>query len=120
MVLGVLAGACFVVAVLWALRWAFEGRVLAGRMSPDDALAAMAQFLTLLYALAAMAAALLAALLAWIARRTRETRQWPPSGSWPPPRPLTDEAMTRVVRRLYAGAVLAGATAVAALTAALT
>ena len=117
--LAVLAGACVVVGMLWALRWAFEGRVLEGHLSPDAALAAMAGFVTMLQALAAAVAALLATLLAWIARRTRETRRWPPSGQWPTPRGLDATEAHRCVRWLHAGAGAAGALAVAALAAAL-
>lgn len=115
-----LAGACAVVGMLWGLRWAFEDRVLSGRLSPEAALQAMADLVAMLYALAALVATLLAMLLAWIAKRTRETRRWPPSGSWPAPRPLTEEQSTRYARRLHAGLALAVMTAVAALVAALT
>lgn len=117
--LAALAGACVVVGMLWGLRWAFEDRVLAGRLSPDASLEAMASLVTMLQALAALVAALLAALLAWIARRTRETRQWPPSGQWPTPRAIGEAEIRRYVQRLRAGAVAAGAVAVAALIAAL-
>lgn len=119
LILVALAGACIVVGMLWGLRWAFEDRVLAGHLSPDAALEAMAAFVSMLQALAALVAALLAALLAWIARRTRETRQWPPSGRWPAPRAIDDVEIRRYGQRLHAGAVAAGALAVAALAAAL-
>ena len=107
------------VGVLWGLRWAFEGRVAAGQLSPDAALDAMAQFVTILSLLGALVAASLAALLAWIAKRTRETGQWPPSGSMPLPRAIDAHEAERNVRRLHIGAALAGLVAVAALSAAL-
>ena len=119
MILVVLAGACVVVGLMWGLRWAFEDRVLAGRLSPEAALEAMADFVVMLQALAGMIAALLAALLAWIAKRTRETRQWPPSGRWPTPRAIGEVEIQRYTTRLHAGAVAAGGAAIAALAAAL-
>lgn len=119
MILVALAGACVVVGLMWGLRWAFEDRVLAGRLSPEAALEAMADFVVMLQALAGMIAALLAALLAWIAKRTRETRQWPPSGRWPTPRAIAEAEIQRYTTRLHAGAVAAGAAAIAALAAAL-
>jgi NADH:ubiquinone oxidoreductase subunit 5 (subunit L)/multisubunit Na+/H+ antiporter MnhA subunit len=118
-ILVVLAGACVVVGLMWGLRWVFEDRVVAGRLSPEASLEAMADFVAMLQALAAMIAALLTALLAWIARRTRETRQWPPSGRWPAPRAIADLEIQRYTTRLHAGAVVSGAAAIAALAAAL-
>jgi hypothetical protein len=118
-ILVALAGACVVVGLRWGLRWAFEDRVLAGRLSPEASLEAMADFVAMLYALAAMIAALLAAPLGWIARRTRETRQWPPSGRWPTPRAIGDREIHRYTQRLQVGAVASGAAAIAALAAAL-
>lgn len=112
--------ACALVGMLWGLRWTFEDRVLAGRLSPEAALQAMADLVTALCMLAALVAALLAMLLAWIAKRARDTRQWPPSGSWPVPRTITREEAGRYARRLHAGAALAATIAVAALVAALT
>lgn len=120
LVLASLACACVAVGLLWGLRWAFEGRVAAGHMSPDAAMDAMARFVALLYSLGAIVAAALAALLAWIAKRTRDTRLWPPSGSWPVPRPITDDEAKRFGRRLHGAAAVAGGVAVAALLAALT
>lgn len=119
LVLAALACACVVVGLMWGLRWAFEDRVVTGRLSPDAAMEAMADMITMLYALAAMVAALLAALLAWMSKRTRDTRQWPPSGSWPMPRAIDEDEIKRITRSLHAGAILSGATAIAALAAAL-
>lgn len=116
----VLACACIIVGLLWGLRWAFEGRVAAGQLSPDAALDAMASFVTMLYLMGALVATSLAALLAWIAKRTRETRQWPPSGSWPKPRAIAPQEADRFARYLHVGCALAGLVAVAALAAALT
>lgn len=88
-------------------------------MSPDAAMDAMARFVALLFSLGAIVAAALAALLAWIAKRTRDTRLWPPSGSWPVPRPITDDEAKRFGLRLHAAAAVAGGVAIAALAAAL-
>lgn len=118
LVLVVLACACVIVGMLWGLRWAFEGRVVSGQLSPDAAMEAMVRFVTMLYVFGAIVAAGLAGLLAWIAKRTRETRQWPPSGSWPVPRPISSDEASRFARRLQAGAVVAGVIALAAIVAA--
>ncbi len=119
LILASLACACVIVGLLWGLQWAFEGRVAAGHMSPDAAIESMARFVALLYLLGAVVAAVLAGLLAWIAKRTRDTRLWPPSGSWPVPRPITDDEARRFVRRLHAAAAAAVGVTVAALLAAL-
>lgn len=107
------------VGLLWGLRWAFEGRVATGHMSPDAAIEAMARFVKALYLLGALVAAVLASVLAWIAKRTRETRLWPPSGSWPVPRAISEGDARRLGRRLHVGAAIAGAVAIASLVAAL-
>jgi hypothetical protein len=117
-ILILLAWACVVVGVLWALRWAFEGRVLAGQLSPDVAMDAMSRFVMWLCIAGAVVASTLAALLWRIATQTRAARQWPPSGSWPAPRPVTDAEIARITRRLHLGAAIAAIGAIAALVAA--
>lgn len=119
LVLFALALACVFVAVLWSLRWAFEGRVVSGQISPEVAMDAMEGFVTLLYALGALVAGSLAGLLVWIARRTRSTRQWPPSGPWPVPRPVDDAGIARIALRLHLGAAISCAVAIIALVAAI-
>jgi hypothetical protein len=115
LVLAVLAGSCVVVGLMWALRWVFEGRVLAGDWSPDDALLAMDQWIIILTGACTVVAAVLAGLLLHLARDTRRRRQWPPSGRWPAPRPIGDAEARTIARRLYwaAGAALFVAVAAA-------
>ncbi|MGL6291593.1 MAG: hypothetical protein ACRC2H_12945 [Silanimonas sp.] len=117
-ILILLAWACVVVGLLWALHWAFEGRVLAGQLSPDVAIDAMSRLIVGLYALGALVAAALAGVLWRIARDTRASRQWPPSGSWPAPRPLSDTEIARITGRLRLGAAVAALGGIAALLAA--
>jgi hypothetical protein len=106
--------------MLWGLRWAFEGRVVSGQLSPDVAMDAMERFVALLFGMGALVAAALAALLVHLAHLTRAVKQWPPSGSWPVPRPISDADAVRLARRLHVGAALAGIVAIAALARAFT
>lgn len=118
LILILLAWACVVVGMLWALRWAFEGRVTSGQLSPDVAMDAMSRFVTWLCIAGALVASTLAALLWRIATQTRAARLWPPSGTWPVPRPVTDAEIETITRRLRLGAAVAALGAIAALVAA--
>ena len=113
--LAVLAAGCLVVGLMWALRWAFEGRVEAGEWSPDDAMVALDQWTAILRGLFALVAAVLAGLLLHLATGTRRTRQWPPSGRWPAPRAISEPEAATIARRLQwaagAAALLAAAAA---------
>lgn len=103
-----LAWACVLVGAAWGLQWWLEGRVLAGRVSPGEALATMERVSRwLLLALGAVLSGL-AATLQHLRRRMHQTGLWPPSGRWPPPAPLAADARAATDRRLR-GAALAAA-----------
>jgi hypothetical protein len=108
LVLVALFAGCVIVGLTWGLRWAFEGRVLAGQLSPDDAMLALTRWTQILQGFGAAVAAVLAGLLLHLARATQRCLRWPPSGRWPAPRAVSEIEATMIVRRLRwaAGAVL--------------
>lgn len=115
LVIAALAVGCAVVGVLWGLRWLFEGRVIAGSLSPDDAMLALNRWTVILRALVAIVAAALAGLLLHLAAATRKRRQWPPSGRWPAPRAVSEAEAGTIARRLLWAAAAVGLLGIGAL-----
>jgi predicted histidine transporter YuiF (NhaC family) len=119
-VLVVLAAGCAVVGLLWGLRWFFEGRVIAGSLSPDDAMLALDRWTVILKALVSIVAAMLAGLLLHLAAATRKCRHWPPSGRWPAPRAVSETEAETISRRLQWGAAAVALVGIGALATAVT